>query len=184
MKSRALQNTILRALCDSEFRRTADLTGIDAGGLGRFAAFLVRHYYHERVVHYFKYSRALGKDAVPVIDGPRITPIIPRAALGSLETAKEIGAIIVDYLLQADDGIIPYWRDLIRYETAFFIADARLPENRNPDVVDFEWNLPPILPRLLHPWDTLPMPERQATPLIFWRSPHGEVSAGRLKEKS
>lgn len=175
MTSRDRQNVILRALCDAEFRRTADLGGVDSAGLSRFGAFLVRHYYHERVVHYFKYSRALGYDPMPVIEGDVIGHIIKTAVLGSRRTAEEVASAITDYLRDCGGKTILYWNDLVRYQAAHFIADARIGVPEQPDILEFEWDLPKVLPVLLQKPDPVPMPPRERTTLQFLRRESGEV---------
>src|SRR2546430_11087680 len=61
---RALQDDVIRALADAPYRashawRRRELA--DPDRVERYARFLARHFYYERIVHFFKYSRALAR---------------------------------------------------------------------------------------------------------------------------
>src|SRR2546430_16853715 len=61
---RALQDDVIRALADAPYRASADWRRrelADPDRVERYARFLARHFYYERIVHFFKYSRALGR---------------------------------------------------------------------------------------------------------------------------
>src|SRR4029077_13979855 len=61
---RALQDDVIRALADAPYRASADWRrrGLaDPDRLERYARFLARHFYYERVVQFFKYSRSLAR---------------------------------------------------------------------------------------------------------------------------
>src|SRR5207244_1039811 len=61
---RALQDEVIRALADAPFRASPEwrrLALADPDRVERYARFLARHFYHERIVHFFKYSRALAR---------------------------------------------------------------------------------------------------------------------------
>src|SRR5712692_1874288 len=64
VNDRALQDDVICALADAPYRASAEWRGrelADGGRVERFARFLARHFYHERIVHFFKYSRALAR---------------------------------------------------------------------------------------------------------------------------
>src|SRR5205807_1765587 len=61
---RALQDDVIRALADAPYRasprwRRRNLA--DPDRVERYARFLARHFYYERIVQFFKYSRALAR---------------------------------------------------------------------------------------------------------------------------
>ena len=113
MNSRDAQDVILRLLADGPFRAAAlaaaggngtdgesglgpevaaVVSRVDLGALDRFGRFLCRHYYRERVVHYFKYGRALAPltDRAPekVLKAPEFTALMPRLILGDRTHGK------------------------------------------------------------------------------------------------
>lgn len=211
MNSRAAQDVILRLLADGSFR-TAALTDsaslppdvaallprLDLAGLDRFGCFLCRHYYRERVVHYFKYSRALaplsGRAPETVLKTPEFTALVPRLILGERSSAELVLELLQRYLTHDSDSIrarIPYWDDLIRYQSAFLLSDAvphasqRSETRRFParaetaSFLELRYDLPATLPLLLRPFQELPMPPQKPTRLLFARSPHGEVTVLR-----
>src|SRR5205814_1347197 len=64
---RALQDDVIRALADAPYRGSADWRRrelADPDRVERYARFLARHFYYERIVHFFKYSRALAPETV------------------------------------------------------------------------------------------------------------------------
>src|SRR5713226_8145115 len=99
MNSRQAQDVILRLLADGPFRATALgnsgalesqvaalLAKLDLAALDRFGRFLCRHYYRERVVHYFKYSRALApltqRPPDAALKTPEFSALMPKLVLG------------------------------------------------------------------------------------------------------
>ncbi len=210
MTSRDLHDMILRALCDAPFRLSlwdrnsvAEvpsewLRKVDRAGMERFARFLTRHYYRERIVHFFKYSRALGpfsgRRPEDALKSEAYKSLSSRAVIGSHQTAIEMAELLKSHLLE-DSGeilkIIPYWQDLIQYECTFFLADAPYEPNRRSEfpirskgarVVNLAWDIPSILPAILKPLEAIPMPAHAATRLLIARSRHGRVSVVRAPE--
>ncbi len=61
---RALQDAVIRALADAPYRASSEWQrrGLaDPDRVERYARFLARHFYYERIVNFFKYSRALAR---------------------------------------------------------------------------------------------------------------------------
>lgn len=205
MNSRATQDLILRLLADAPFRAGASwfaepevaqvLAQVDRAGLERFGRFLCRHYYRERIVHYFKYSRALApitrRPPEGVLKTAEFSTLMPALILGEHKSAERVLALLDRHLLSDADSIrtkIPYWDDLVLYQSVFFLSDALPPPQeatpfparaQTARILELSWDLPTILPRLLQPFEELPLPVGGKTRLIFARSPRGEVTVLR-----
>ncbi len=211
MNSRDAQDVILRLLADGPFR-TAAMTAcdhlepkvagvisrIDLAGLDRFGRFLCRHYYRERVVHYFKYSRALTSltDRAPekVLKAPEFTALMPQLILGDRGSAESVWKLLRYHLTENADLIrarIPYWDDLVAYQGTFFVSDAlSVGQGTRPyparaetaTILELSWDLPVVLPNLLRPFTQVPLPAQRPIRLLFARSQHGEVTVLRCTE--
>lgn len=214
MNSRDAQDVILRLLADGPFR-TAALTDagrlepevaqvvsrLDRDGLDRFGRFLCRHYYRERVVHFFKYSRALapltGRAPEAVLKTAGFTALIPRLVLGERGSAELVLELLRRHLSEDADSLratFPYWDDLVGYQSIFFLSDSlpaasqgsgatRFPARaETATILELSWDLPAILPQLARPFHEPPMPPRQPTRLLFARSPQGEVTVIRCTD--
>ena len=212
MNSRDAQDVILRLLADGPFRAAAlgslgppaaevaaVVSRVDGAALDRFGRFLCRHYYRERVVHYFKYSRALapltGRPPEATLKTPEFTALIPRLVLGERASAQMVLDLLQSQLLEAAGPVrmkVPYWDDLIAYQRAFFLSDALPPpaagampfpaRAETATILEMGWDLPAVLPLLLRPFQELPMPSQTPTRLLFARSQHGEVTALRCTD--
>ena len=130
---RALQDDIIRALADAPYRASLEwrrLALADPDRVERYARFLARHFYHERIVHFFKYSRALarvtGRLPEAVLTGPRFDALLPGAVLGSRQTARVVARIVTEYVgaAGAAGARIPFLADLLRYEEAMMVTEA------------------------------------------------------------
>lgn len=135
--------------------------------LRNMARFLARHYYGERIVRLFRHIRRLaaqtGRDPLLILDTPPARAVLDHAILGSPGTADEMVSLIETFLLEKDADIqqqFPYWRDLVRYQATMFRLDARRAEGGETDlpcrsvsgeIVQFEWDLPPIIADLQSP---------------------------------
>jgi len=211
MNSRNAQDVILRLLADGPFRtaafrdaqafgpETAEvISRIDHAGLDRFGRFLCRHYYRERVVHYFKYCRALaavsGRAPEAALTTEEFTALMPRLVLGDHASARLVVDLLRRALTSDAEAIrrkIPYWDDLVVYQSVFFLTDALpAPRDATPyparaeaaNIVELNWDLPAILPALMRPFTELPGAPQKTTRLLFARSPVGEVTVLRCTE--
>jgi len=209
MSDRAVQDTIIRALADAPFRgspewRTRELANQDR--VDRFARFLARHFYYERLVHFFKYSRALarvtGRQPEEVLTGTAFEALFPTLVLGSRASAVAVALLAADHV-RAGGGAsaeVPYLEDLLSYEQAMMVVEsgARVWRDGVSEgsalrkqwsvpmrvdgtmLLDLAYDLPAVLPRLLLPWTEVPpQPPRQPTRLLVARSSHGRVSVAR-----
>lgn len=211
MNSRFAQDVVLRLLADAPFREGAIqdprafgsevasvVSKVDLAGLDRFGRFLCRHYYRERVVHYFKYSRALTplthRAPEAALKAPEFNALMPRLILGDRASAGAVLDLLHRFLTQDGEAIratVPYWDDLLAYQGAFFMSDA-LPQPREAQrfparsetttIIELDWDLPQVLPALLRPFRELPIPPRRPTRLLFARSQHGDVTALRCTD--
>jgi len=207
VSDREIQDSVIRALADAPFRASPDWRGLalaDPTRLERFARFLARHFYHERLVHFFKYSRALarvtGRRPEAVLHGAGFDALLPTVVLGSRETARAVAALAVRHVRPASaPQTIPYLADLLEYEEAMMIAEAgprvwrddareviaRSREQFPPEKVegtvllDLAYDLPAVLPKLLQPWTEVPQASPQHGRLLIARSPHGRVTVAR-----
>jgi len=211
MNSRDAQDVILRLLADGPYRtaRLSDgdeapadvaelLARVDRAGLSRFARFLCRHYYRERVVHFFKYSRALAPLTTRLPEAAlktaEFTALIPILILGDRASAQQVLDLLHRHLTAGADlirTVVPYWDTLIEYQSVFLLSDASPPppvakpfpaRAETATILELEWDLPPILPQLLRPFSRPPMPSQRRIRLLFARSPHGEVTVLRCTD--
>src|SRR5439155_14250539 len=81
---RALQDHVIRALADAPYRASTEWRRralADPERVERYARFLARHFYYERIVHFFKYSRALarvtGRRPEAVLNQPGFDALLP-----------------------------------------------------------------------------------------------------------
>ncbi|MBZ5561152.1 MAG: hypothetical protein LAP13_01890 [Acidobacteriia bacterium] len=210
MNSRDAQDVILRLLADGPYRSTAMggrgadaevaavLARVDLPALDRFGRFLCRHYYRERVVHYFKYCRALaplvGRSPEAALKTEEFKALMPGLILGERASAQRVLDLLRRFLTADAEPVrakIPYWDDLIAYQGAFFLSDA-VPSAQplapfparaeTTQFVELGFDLPAVLPRLLRPFEELPMPLRTPVRLLLARSQHGEVTAIRCSD--
>lgn len=203
MSDRALQDRLIRALADAPFRdspawRHAGVA--DPDRLERFARFLARHFYFERVHHFFRYSRALaritGRSPEAVIASPAFEALFPTLVLGSRPSADAVARLVVRHLSGGVEEV-PYLADLLRYEAGMMVVESgpRVWRDTKPGVrssgqvhpaavegtmlLDLEYDLPVVLPDLLKPWSEVPPCPRRPTKLLVARSRHGRVSVAR-----
>jgi len=206
MTDRAIQDTIIRALADAPFRaspgwRLQELANQDR--VDRFARFLARHFYQERLVHFFKYSRALarvtGHTPEAILTHPGFEALFPTLVLGSRASAVAVAQLAVNHVRGGARAEIPYLEELLSYEQSMMVVEsgARVWRDGTPDepkrknqwsvpmrvegtmLLDLTYDLPVVLPRLLQPWTEVPQPPREPTRLLIARSSHGRVSVAR-----
>ena len=207
MSDRELQDLVLRALADAPFRASRewrDRALVEPGRLERFARFLARHFYYERIVHFFKYSRALarvtGRCPEAVLKSADFDALLATAVLGSRETARDVASLAVRHVKEVTPPPqLRYLNDLLRYEEAMMIAEAgprvwrdsaheRAAGSSEPSapervegtaLLDLAYDLPAVLPRLLQSWVEVPQAPAQPVKLLIARSPHGRVTVAR-----
>ena len=149
-------------------------------------------------MHFFKYSRALaartGCAPEAVLKTTEFAALMPRLILGERASAQLVLNLLQKRLLEDADihrAQVPYWDDLIAYQSVFFLSDAAPPPQSAAErvqfparaesaiLLDFQWDLPTVLPLLLRPFTELPIPSRRSLTLLFARSPQGEVTVLR-----
>lgn len=210
MNDRAVQDLLIRALADAPYRDSTEWKrrGLaDPERVERFARFLARHFYHERIVHFFKYSSALARvtERRPeaVLAHSAFDALLPAAVLGSRATAQAVADLVATHVRHAAPSApVPYLGDLLRYETAMMVVEAgpriwrdagtgdggRGTGNVTPALVegtvllDLAYDLPVVLPQLLKPWTAVPQAVKRQTRLLVARSPHGRVAVARSDE--
>jgi hypothetical protein len=203
---RALQDDVIRALADAPYRashawRRRELA--DPDRVERYARFLARHFYYERIVHFFKYSRALarvtGRAPEAVLTSPAFDALLPTLVLGSRETATVVARLVTAHVA-AGRVSVPYLADLLRYEEAMMVVEAgprvwrddqpgagsrerELPEKvEGTELLELTYDLPVVLPKLLQPWTELPQAPKRPTRVLVARSPHGRVAVAKSDE--
>lgn len=202
---RAVQDSVIRALADAPYRASVQWRrqGLaDPDHVERYARFLARHFYHERIVQFFKYSRALarvtGRAPEVILKSPAFDALLPTLVLGSRETAAAVARLVTAYV--AAGGMpIPYLADLLRYEEAMMVVEAgpRVWRDGTPTegagsgeryapekvegtvLLELAFDLPAVLPRLLQPWTEAPQAPERRTKLLVARSRHGRVAVAR-----
>jgi hypothetical protein len=209
VSDRALQDDIIRALADASYRtsvewrakRLADLERVE-----RFARFLARHFYYERVIHFFKYSRALarvtGRKPEDVLSSAGFDALLPIIVMGSRPSARDVTRLVVEYVEGAPGARrIRYLNDLLRYEQAMMVVEAGPRDWSEPpgevqaadeatvaelvegtEVVELHHDLPTILDEMLRPWDEPPMAVPTEMKLLVARSRHGRVAVAHAPE--
>ena len=205
MGDRAVQDLIIRALADAPYRgssewRQRELASQDR--VDRFARFLARHFYYERLVHFFKYSRALarvtGRPPEAVLTSPQFEALFGILVLGSRDSAVSVATLAATHVRGGATGSIPYLDNLLSYEQAMMTVESGARVWRDGTAVlapqkqwstpmrvegtmllDLDYDLPLVLPLLLQPWTEVPQAPRQLTRLLIARSSHGRVSVAR-----
>jgi len=212
---RALHDLVIRALADAPFRRSAEWRQralADPERVERFARFLARHFYFERIVHFFKYSTALarltGRRPDAVLGQPAFDALHPSLILGSQDSARAVAGLVVAHVRSgAPSPPIPYHDDLLHYEEAMMVVEAGprvwretgnpkgLPAGRGKretraapqtvegtELLDLAYDLPAVLPKLLQPFTTVPDAPVRPVRLIVARSRHGRVAVAKATD--
>ena len=205
---RALQDDVIRALADAPFRASLEWRRrelADPERVERYARFLARHFYYERIVHFFKYSRALarvtGRTPEAILKTAGFDALLPTLVLGSRDTAARVARLVMTHLA-AGLAPVPYLADLLRYEEAMMVVEAGARvwrdspeaegagsrERHRPETVegtvllDLAFDLPAVLPKLLQAWTDVPQAPQRRTKLLVARSPHGRVAVAKSDE--
>jgi len=205
---RALQDDVIRALADAPFRAALEWRRrplAEPDRVERYARFLARHFYHERIVNFFKYSRALarvtGRAPEGILKSPAFEALLPGIILGSRDTAAAVARLVTTHVAAAQ-APVPYLADLLRYEEAMMVVEAGprvwrdgassggagSGERFRPETVEgtvlleLSFDLPSVLPKLLQPWTQVPQAPERRTKLLVARSAHGRVAVARSDE--
>src|SRR5436190_9110456 len=172
----------------------------------RYARFLARHFYYERIVHFFKYSRALARvtSRAPegVLKSPAFDALLPALVLGSRETASAVARLVTAHVTVGAVPV-PYLFDLLRYEAAMMVVEAgpRVWRDGTPTegagsgeryapekvegtvLLDLAYDLPIVFPQLLQPWAELPQAPGRRTKLLVARAAEGRVAVAWRRER-
>jgi hypothetical protein len=179
MSDRALHDRVIRYLTDAPARAAGPvslpISEVDAARAGRFANFLARHYYRDRLARSFQYSyeyRAqTGRSAEQIADSAEFNSFLTSCVLGSLDSAQSVGEMARRHMLAAKQ-MAPWWASLIEYEYAYFLqgATSELPlrspfpaRGRSAVLKQFEWCMPEVL-RRIRDFPLLPKPGRSGAP--------------------
>jgi hypothetical protein len=207
VNDRSVQDLLIRALADAPYRDSTEWQrrGLaDPERVERFARFLARHFYHERIAHFFKYSSALarvtGRRPAAVLAQTAFDALLPAAVLGSRATAQAVADLVAAHVREgAPSAAVPYLDDLLRYETAMMVIEAgprvwremgereegKGKSGATPEIVEgtvlleLTYDLPAVLPQLLQPFTAVPQAVERPTRLLVARSPHGRVAVAR-----
>lgn len=190
---RDLQDAVITYLADANLRRTATarlpLAPDQARRAGRFARFLARRYYRDRLARSFRYSRLFGSPAETLVDTPAFDAFLDDCVLGSVVAAERAGDLALNHvnLLPAPGA---WWSELLQYERLFFLQAAST-ENASPAQFpqpapsarcrQFSWNLPEVLVRLK---SGRPISDELccAITLLFSRTRHGRIYVVEVDE--
>lgn len=197
VNDRALQDVLIRYLSDAQARaRPAEnlpLPPEEAAKAARFARFLARRYYRDRLVRSFRYTRRfapqIGRVAEDMVDGTQFHSFLDQCVLGSFAAARQVGEMAVVHLDTAPHPG-PWWRDLVEYEYAYFLQAAtsepaartrRHTRGASAFCQTFAWFLPEILERLRSGQPVNEELRRECT-LLFSRTHLGRIFVVELEK--
>jgi len=215
MTGRSLHDALLMVLTDGELRRRlldGDSTVGDALGneeadtlkradperLGRLARFMARHFYRERIVRLFRWSRTLslaaGRNPLAVLESAAFRSVVDSAVLGSPASAETVAQLVETRLL-ADLADRRYGAALVSYEGTMFRVEAGPRNWREPSardgtparsaqarIIELDWNLAPLIAALRAGNPLPPEPLREPTRLLVVLSPGGRVTSVRCPD--
>lgn len=199
MDDRALQDELIRYLSDAKLRaappESLKLTAGEAEKAQRFARFLARRYYHDRLIRSFRYSRLFSdrtrRRAEEVCNLPEFEPFLDECVLGSLESARRAGEMAVAHL-SPGQSLFPWWSDLTAYEAAHLLQTATTERvqpgphyQRSPSAtcICFDWALPEMLPRL-RCGETVGEEFQRGAALLFSRTHMGKIYVVELDKNT
>ncbi|MGI8425406.1 MAG: hypothetical protein ACR2FO_01485 [Actinomycetota bacterium] len=200
MSDRDLQDLVITALADAKFRTSSEWLSrnlAEPARVEKFARFLARHFYYERIVHFFKYSLALASATArrpeAILASPGFHDLLSRLTLGSRDSAEQVSELVVEYVgtTQAKSRI-PYIDDLLNYEQAMMIAesgprvwrDTAEAANAAGEVfelaqgtrlLDLQYDITVVLAEILKSPAQIPMAPQTPVRLLVARSPHARV---------
>ncbi|HKU20320.1 MAG TPA: hypothetical protein VJQ50_04840 [Terriglobales bacterium] len=183
---RDLQDIVITYLADATVRRAPvpplPLSPEQAERAGKFARFLARRYYRDRLARSFRYSRRFAAAAETLVDIPAFEGFLDDCVLGSAAAAGRVGDMVIDYL-NSFQSPGPWWSDLLQYEGLFFlqtattelVRPAKFPQPAaSARCCRFSWNLPDLLPEL-KTGQPIAGSLRQEVLLLFSRTPQGRI---------
>ena len=164
MNDRAVQDEIIRYLADARARTqsrcAAPLSAGEAPKEARFAHFLARRYYRDRLARSFRYSRRFqkqtGRIAEEIVDKDDFNHFLRECVMGSLESSRLVGELALAHLMTAQPPG-PWWAAQLEYEYCYFLQAgtserASHADRPTPSVSAvcrrLEWALPEMLSRL------------------------------------
>lgn len=182
---RELQDKVITYLADATLRRgTSDLplAPEQAQRAGRFARFLARRYYRDRLARSFRHSRPFGASPEVFVDTPAFDVFLDDCVLGSLRAAERVGDMVREHLSGLPSPG-PWWSDLLEYECLLFLQAATT-ENAITTTFPrpspsarcrtFLWDLPDLLPRL-KPDEPIGEELQREVTLLFSRTHRGRI---------
>lgn len=145
-------------------------------------------FYREQITHSFaltsSFKAQTGRVAEDIVGVPEFNTIIEQGKLGSLDTARRVGEMVVVHLDKPGaPSPGPWWRDLCMYERGCFLQAATThqgpPMNRPRRGVsalsmNFSWAIPDIVERVKSGQAVTPELKRACT-LLFSRGKEGKV---------
>lgn len=156
---RELQDEVITYLADATLRGNASelpLAPEQAQRAARFARFLARRYYRDRLARSFRYSRRFGPSPESIVDTPAFDAFLDDCVLGSLRAAERVADLLVDHFRRLP-APGPWWNDLLEYERLFLLQAATSDNTSATEFPrptpsarchTFSWDLPNLLPRL------------------------------------
>lgn len=182
---RELQDAVITYLADANLRRAAaplPLSPEQAQRAAKFARFLARRYYRDRLARSFRYSRRFAPAAEAVVDTPEFELFLDSCVLGGLAAAERVGELALS-CLNFSPHHPAWWHDLLQYERAFLLQAAtteNVPQGPFPQhgasarCRRFSWDLPHLL-RRLKAGEAIGDDLRREVTLLFSRTPHGRI---------
>jgi len=197
MNGRALQDEVIRYLSDAKLRAappgSLKLTGGEAEKANKFARFLARRYYRDRLARSFRYSRAFadrtGRCAEEICNREEFEPFLDQCVLGSVDSARRVGEMAVAHL-SSGQSLFPWWSELTAYESAHFLQTAttertqpgpRYQRSPSATCIRFDWALAEMLPRL-RKGEPVGEELHRAVTLLFSRTHMGRIYVVELDE--
>lgn len=197
MSDRTVQDEVIRYLADASVRgfgsSAAPISGGEAAKAARFAHFLARRYYRDRLARSFRYShrfrRQTRRTAGEVVDGAEFSEFLSRCVMGSLESAQRVGEMARAHLMVA--SYAAWWPEVLEYEYSYFLQAATA--ERGTSIADrpspgasavcrrFAWALPEMLPHL-RAGEAIGDLLRRETTLLFSRTHAGQIYVVEIEE--
>ena len=190
MNDRAVQDEIIRYLADARVRAPeehgAPISASEAAKAARFAHFLARRYYRDRLARSFRYShrfRAQTRRIVEeVVDTLEFDHFLNECVMGSFDAAQRVGEMALAHL-RAAPAPGAWWAELLDYEYCYFLQAAtseRAASSGHPApgvsavCRRFAWALPEMLPRL-RTGEAIHDDLRREVALLFSRTHAGRI---------